>query len=146
MAKVTVLAPGPRRDEPIQGSPRIPPSVVGDIDGGELVAAVDAGVVGVVRRGEATPERLVRVIHAASVGEAAVPPDLLGRAVAYRGGAGRDRTSTTAVIVTTMDNPTLATNAAGMPATKKAGTELRAEMIRVPAMTREPMRFAVRHV
>jgi DNA-binding NarL/FixJ family response regulator len=53
--------------------------VVGDLDDGDLVAAAEVGVVGVVRRHEATPERLVRVIRAAAVGEAAVPPDLLGR-------------------------------------------------------------------
>ncbi|MGI5216109.1 LuxR C-terminal-related transcriptional regulator [Plantactinospora sp. CA-290183] len=53
--------------------------VVGDLDDGDLVAAAEVGVVGLVRRGEATPERLVRVIRAAAVGEAAVPPDLLGR-------------------------------------------------------------------
>jgi DNA-binding NarL/FixJ family response regulator len=53
--------------------------VVGDLDDGDLVAAAEVGVVGVVRRNEATPERLVRVIRAASIGEAAVPPDLLGR-------------------------------------------------------------------
>ena len=53
--------------------------VVGDLDDGDLVAAAEAGVVGVVRRGEATPERLVKVIRAASAGQAALPPDLLGR-------------------------------------------------------------------
>ena len=53
--------------------------VVGDLDDGDLVAAAEVGVMGVVRRGEATPERLVRVIHSASVGRGAVPPDLLGR-------------------------------------------------------------------
>jgi DNA-binding NarL/FixJ family response regulator len=53
--------------------------VVGDLDDGDLVAAAEVGVVGLVRRAEATPEYLVRVIRAASVGDAAVPPDLLGR-------------------------------------------------------------------
>lgn len=53
--------------------------VVAELDDGDLVAVAEVGVVGLVRRGEATPERLVRVIRAVSVGEAAVPPDLLGR-------------------------------------------------------------------
>jgi DNA-binding NarL/FixJ family response regulator len=53
--------------------------VVGDLDDGDLVAVAEVGVVGVLRRSEATPERLVRVIRSAAVGEAAVPPDLLGR-------------------------------------------------------------------
>ena len=53
--------------------------IVGEVEDGDLVAAAEAGVVGLVRRAEATPERLVRVIRSASIGEAAVPPDLLGR-------------------------------------------------------------------
>ena len=53
--------------------------VVAEVDDGDLVAAVEAGVAGLVRRHEATPERLVTVIRSASVGEGSVPPDLLGR-------------------------------------------------------------------
>lgn len=49
------------------------------IDDADLVAAVEAGVVGLVRRSEATPDRLVQLIRSAAVGEGAVPPDLLGR-------------------------------------------------------------------
>ena len=41
--------------------------------------AVETGVVGLVRRSEATPDRLVSVIAAAASGEGSVPPDLLGR-------------------------------------------------------------------
>lgn len=53
--------------------------VAGRLDDGDLVKAVETGVVGLVRRGEATPERLVSVITAAASGEGSVPPDLLGR-------------------------------------------------------------------
>jgi DNA-binding NarL/FixJ family response regulator len=53
--------------------------VAGRIDDQDLVSVVEAGVVGVVRRADATPERLVQVIRAAAAGEGTVPPDLLGR-------------------------------------------------------------------
>lgn len=49
------------------------------IDDGGLVLAVEAGVAGVIRRREASAERLVSVIAAAASGEGSVPPDLLGR-------------------------------------------------------------------
>ena len=53
--------------------------VAGHLDDGDLVNAVETGVVGLVRRSEATPDRLVSVIAAAASGEGSVPPDLLGR-------------------------------------------------------------------
>ena len=53
--------------------------VVADVDDTDLVSAVEAGIAGLVRRGDATPERLVSVIRSAAAGEGAVPPDLLGR-------------------------------------------------------------------
>ncbi|MCL1869468.1 MAG: response regulator transcription factor [Promicromonosporaceae bacterium] len=53
--------------------------VAGRLDDDGVVAAVEAGVLGLVRRGEATPERLVRVVGGAASGEGAMPPDLLGR-------------------------------------------------------------------
>jgi DNA-binding NarL/FixJ family response regulator len=49
------------------------------IDDAGLSTAVECGVVGVVRRGEATPERLVDAISSAVRGEGAIPADLLGR-------------------------------------------------------------------
>ncbi|MFI1195305.1 response regulator transcription factor [Micromonospora sp. NPDC020750] len=49
------------------------------IDDGQLSAAVECGVVGVVRRGEASGSRLVEVILSAARGEGNVPADLLGR-------------------------------------------------------------------
>lgn len=53
--------------------------VAGHLDDGDLVKAVETGVVGLVRRSEATPDRLIAVILAAASGEGSVPPDLLGR-------------------------------------------------------------------
>jgi DNA-binding NarL/FixJ family response regulator len=56
-----------------------PVLVAADIDDAELVSAAEAGVAGMVRRGEATAERLVAAIRAAAAGEGSVPPDLLAR-------------------------------------------------------------------
>jgi DNA-binding NarL/FixJ family response regulator len=53
--------------------------VATSLDDAELVAAVEVGAVGLVRRSEASPERLIKVIQSAAVGEGSVPPDLLGR-------------------------------------------------------------------
>jgi len=53
--------------------------VAGQLDDSDLVRAVEAGVMGLLRRCDATPERLVKVIIGAATGEGAVPPDLLGR-------------------------------------------------------------------
>ncbi len=53
--------------------------VAGRLDDGDLVKAVETGVVGLVRRSEATPDRLIKVIVAAASREGSVPPDLLGR-------------------------------------------------------------------
>jgi DNA-binding NarL/FixJ family response regulator len=53
--------------------------VAGQLDDGDLVAAVEAGVVGLVRRNEATGQRLAEVITRAVNGEGSVPPDLLGK-------------------------------------------------------------------
>ncbi len=53
--------------------------VAGQLDDVDIVTVVEIGVVGVLRRSEASPERLVRVIRAAASGEGTVPPDLLGR-------------------------------------------------------------------
>ncbi len=49
------------------------------IDDGGLVKAVEAGVVGVVRRCDGTADQLAEVIQAAANGEGRLPGDLLGR-------------------------------------------------------------------
>lgn len=59
--------------------------VVTHIDDGGLAAAVEAGVTGLVRRAEATPERLATAVCAAARGEGSVPGDLLGRLLAQVG-------------------------------------------------------------
>lgn len=53
--------------------------VVGGLDDTDLVNVVEAGVVGVLRRPDATADRLVNAILAAARNEGTVPPDLLGR-------------------------------------------------------------------
>ncbi|RKS77606.1 DNA-binding NarL/FixJ family response regulator [Motilibacter peucedani] len=53
--------------------------VAGRLDEGTVSTAVESGALGLVRRSEATPARLLRVIKAADVGQGSVPPDLLGR-------------------------------------------------------------------
>lgn len=53
--------------------------VVGDLDDADLVDVVEGGVVGVLRRPDASADRLVSAILAAARNEGTVPPDLLGR-------------------------------------------------------------------
>ncbi|GAA0815827.1 response regulator transcription factor [Spirilliplanes yamanashiensis] len=53
--------------------------VVAELDDSALVASVEAGVAGMVRRCDATPDRLIAAIRSAAAGEAAVPPDLVNR-------------------------------------------------------------------
>ncbi len=49
------------------------------VEANDLVMAVQAGVSGVLRRAEASIDRLLSVILSAAAGEGTVPPDLLGR-------------------------------------------------------------------
>jgi DNA-binding NarL/FixJ family response regulator len=49
------------------------------IDDTGLVAAVEAGISGLLRRSEATALALVGVVRLAAAGDGSVPPDLLGR-------------------------------------------------------------------
>ena len=49
------------------------------IDDATLAAAAEAGVAGLVRRSDATPDSLVRAITRVAAGEGEVPADLLGR-------------------------------------------------------------------
>jgi DNA-binding NarL/FixJ family response regulator len=53
--------------------------VLGEIDDSDLLAAVELGVRAVTRRADASPEALVELVRKASTGDAALPPDLLGR-------------------------------------------------------------------
>ncbi|MEV6525694.1 helix-turn-helix transcriptional regulator [Longispora sp. NPDC051575] len=51
----------------------------------DLVALVEVGVGGLIRRSEATSDRLVSVIMSAAAGEGVIPPDLLGRLLSQVG-------------------------------------------------------------
>jgi DNA-binding NarL/FixJ family response regulator len=59
--------------------------LVAKVDDAGLLAAVEAGVSGVVRRSQATPSQLVAAIGAAAAGEGTLPPDLLGRLLSQVG-------------------------------------------------------------
>lgn len=60
------------------GCPRIV-LVVTTVEESDLLGAVELGIAGLIRRRDASPERLVESITLAARGEASVPPDLLGR-------------------------------------------------------------------
>lgn len=49
------------------------------VDDAVLVAAAEAGVSGLLRRCDATPELLVRTIERVAAGSGEIPPDLMGR-------------------------------------------------------------------
>ena len=49
------------------------------IDDDALMTAVELGVSGVLRRTEATADRIVHLVKAAAAGDGSLPPDLLGR-------------------------------------------------------------------
>lgn len=55
------------------------------VDEAALVAAVEAGVGGLIRRDEATDNTLVHTIQRVSSGDGAIPPDLLGRFLEHVG-------------------------------------------------------------
>jgi DNA-binding NarL/FixJ family response regulator len=59
--------------------------LVARVDDAGLLAAVEAGVSGVVRRSQATPAHLAAAITAAAAGEGTLPPDLLGRLLSQVG-------------------------------------------------------------
>jgi DNA-binding NarL/FixJ family response regulator len=59
--------------------------LVAKVDDAGLLAAVEAGVSGVVRRSQATPSQLASAIGAAAAGEGTLPPDLLGRLLSQVG-------------------------------------------------------------
>jgi DNA-binding NarL/FixJ family response regulator len=60
------------------GCPRVV-LVVTRIDDRSLMAAVEAGACGLLRRAESTPTALLHAIGAARVGDGTIPADLLGR-------------------------------------------------------------------
>jgi DNA-binding NarL/FixJ family response regulator len=88
-ADVTVLvveevdADAVRRIRSVQrdASPRVV-LVVTRLDDAGLLAAVEAGACGMLRRTEAMPERVAEAVMTAAKGDGSVPPDLLGRLLA----------------------------------------------------------------
>ncbi|GIJ30383.1 helix-turn-helix transcriptional regulator [Micromonospora qiuiae] len=64
--------------------------VAGHLDDAALVAAVEHGVAGVLRRPDATPDRLITAIRAAVAGHGSLPPDVLGRLLTHVGALQRD--------------------------------------------------------
>jgi DNA-binding NarL/FixJ family response regulator len=62
------------------GCPRVI-LVLGRLDESCLLAAVESGACGMLRRSEINPERLVNAISSAARGDGTLPPDLLGRLI-----------------------------------------------------------------
>jgi DNA-binding NarL/FixJ family response regulator len=60
------------------GCPRVV-AVITSLDDGGLLAAVEAGACGLLRRRESTPDELAAAVRRAAAGDGALPPDLLGR-------------------------------------------------------------------
>ena len=91
-ARVAVVATDEVDDETLRVTKAIQRSpgprvllVVGRLDDGGLMAAVEAGACGLIRRSEATPDMLTRAVVAAAQGEGMVPSDLLGRLLSQMG-------------------------------------------------------------
>ncbi len=53
--------------------------VATQVDSGDLLAAVEAGCCGLLRRVDASPDRLVAAVRSAVAGDGTLPPDLLGK-------------------------------------------------------------------
>ena len=66
------------------GCPRVV-MVITRLDDPGLLAAVEAGACGLLRRPDAVPERLAAAVESAASGDGTVPPDLLGRLLAQMG-------------------------------------------------------------
>jgi DNA-binding NarL/FixJ family response regulator len=66
------------------GCPRVV-LVAARLDDAGLVAAVEAGACALLRRAEASGERLATVVETAASGDGSVPPDLLGRLLEHLG-------------------------------------------------------------
>ena len=60
------------------GCPRVV-LIAARLDDTSLLAAVEAGVCGLLRRTDAIPEQIVAAVLAAAKGDGTVPPDLLGK-------------------------------------------------------------------
>lgn len=65
-------------------------AVVGQADDAGVLAAVEAGASGLLRRREADTQRLAAAVRAAASGDGTLPPDLLGRLLRQVGQLQRD--------------------------------------------------------
>ena len=54
-------------------------AVIANLEGPAVLATIEAGASGLLRREDADAERLIRVITASARGDGSIPPDLLGR-------------------------------------------------------------------
>lgn len=59
--------------------------VLSSVDDAGLLSAIEGGVSGLLRRGDATADALVKAVSAAAAGEGTVPGDLLGRLLTQLG-------------------------------------------------------------
>jgi DNA-binding NarL/FixJ family response regulator len=66
------------------GCPRVV-LIVARADEASVLAATEAGVCGLVRRADATPESLTSAVRSAEAGDGTMPPDLLGRLLSAMG-------------------------------------------------------------
>jgi DNA-binding NarL/FixJ family response regulator len=57
--------------------------VVARVDDEQLLALVEAGVHGILRRGEASGDAIAAAVRAAADGDGSIPPDLLGRLIEH---------------------------------------------------------------
>ena len=64
--------------------------VASQVEGTDLLSAVEAGCCGLLRRTDASPEQLITAINAAAAGDGTLPPDLLGRLMQQVGRLQRD--------------------------------------------------------
>jgi DNA-binding NarL/FixJ family response regulator len=71
------------------GCPRVV-AVLSRVEDADMMAAIEAGVCGLLRRSEATAERLEALVTSAARGEGQVPSDLLGRLLEQVGRLQRD--------------------------------------------------------
>lgn len=71
------------------GCPRVV-VVLSRVEDADMMAAIEAGVCGLLRRSEATAERLENLVTSAARGEGQVPSDLLGRLLDQVGRLQRD--------------------------------------------------------
>jgi len=84
-ARVAVVAVAEIHDDAVRtitgiqrdGCPRVV-VVANDLDEAGIVAATEAGALGMLRRHDATPEELARVVTRVAAGVACVPTDLVG--------------------------------------------------------------------